>query len=433
MTLAMFINTLYNIVDRMYIGHMEGTGRLALTGLGLVFPITTVISAFQALVSTGGPPLFSMARGARDTEKSERILGNAYVLLVLFGIILTAAGYLVKRPVLLAIGADESTFGFADDYLSIYLIGTVFVMTSLGLNPFINAQGYARTGMLTVLVGAVTNLILDPIFIFGLHMGVQGAALATIISQAISSVWVHLFLTRPKTQIRLHLSRMKPDFPIIGRMLGLGVTGFTFNVTGSLVSMLYNAQLAALGGTVWVSAMTVINSLRELVNLPFSGMANGAQPVMSFNYGARRYDRVRECIRILTISCIAATVLAWVLLMLIPGPLTRVFNSDTELLGVAERAIRVYFACFPFMAFQMTGQSTFTALGKARFAVFFSLLRKAILVIPLAIILPRVAGLGVWGVLLSEPISDVVGGLSCYTTMRLTVARRLDQENQEPA
>ncbi|MCI6908363.1 MAG: MATE family efflux transporter [Clostridiales bacterium] len=426
MTLALVINTLYNIVDRMYIGHIEGTGRLALTGLGLVFPITTAVSAFQALISSGGSPLFAIARGEGDTRRAETVLGNAYAMLLCLGIALTALGYLVKAPVLRAIGADDSTFPFADAYLSVYLPGTVFVLTSVGMNPFINAQGCAKTGMLTVLLGAVINLLLDPLFIFVLDMGVRGAALASVIAQFCSAVWVFAFLTRRTTLLRLRLPAMRPDFRLIGRMLALGVTGFTANVTSSLVSMLYNAELAALGGTLYVSAMTVINSLRELASMPFSGVANGAQPVIGFNYGARRPDRVREAIRIMTLSCIVCTVSAWALLMLFPAFFTRIFNDDPVLLPVAARSIRIYFLLFPFMALQMAGQTVFTALGRAKAAVFFSLLRKAILVIPLAILLPRLANLGTDGVLLSEPVSDIVGGLACYLTMRLTVYRRLD-------
>ncbi|MEA4823975.1 MAG: MATE family efflux transporter [Clostridiaceae bacterium] len=428
MTLALIINTLYNVVDRMYIGHIEGTGRLALTGLGLVFPITTAISAFQALISSGGSPLFAIARGEGNACRAETILGNAYAMLLLLGFTLTALGYLVKGPVLWAIGADASTFTYADDYLSVYLLGTAFVLTSVGMNPFINAQGYAKTGMLTVLLGAVTNLALDPLFIFVFGMGVRGAALASVLAQFLSAIWVYLFLTHRRTLIRLRLSAMRLDLRLIGRMLSLGVTGFTANVTSSLVSMLYNAQLAALGGTIWVSAMTVVNSLREIASMPFSGVANGAQPVISYNYGARRPDRVREAIRIMTLICILCTAAAWAPMMMAPAFFIRIFNDDPALLPIASRSIRLYFMFFPFMAFQMAGQTVFTALGRAKAAVFFSLLRKAILVIPLALILPHLWGLGPSGVLLSEPVSDVVGGLSCYITMRLTVFRKLGLE-----
>ncbi len=426
MTLALVINTLYNIVDRMYIGHIPETGRLALTGLGLVFPVTTVISAFQSLISSGGSPLFAIARGEKDLAKAGRIMNNAYVCLIALSLILTAVGYAVKAPVMWAIGADASTFPFADAYLSIYLIGTFFVMTSVGMNPFINAQGYPKIGMLTVLLGAVVNLALDPLFIFVFHMGVRGAALATIIAQASSSVWVHLFLTGRRTQFRLSPALMKPDFRLIGRMAALGVSGFTAFVTSSAVSMIYNARLSALGGTVWVSAMTVINSLRELAGLTFNGIGQGSYPVLSYNYGAKRYDRVREASRLILFGGLIAITVCWVLLLLFPVPLTRIFNSDPDLLAISPRAIRLYFLCFPMMAFQVSGQTVFTALGHARSASFFSLFRKAILVIPLALAFSVLWGVD--GLMLSEPVSDIVGGLACWLTMYFTVYRKLPRE-----
>ena len=426
MTLALIINTLYNVVDRMYIGHIPDTGRLALTGLGLAFPITTVISAFQALISSGGSPLFAIARGEGDREKAGRILNNAYACQLVMSVVLTVTGYLVKAPVLRAIGADDSTFGYADAYLSLYLIGTVFVLTSLGMNPFINAQGFARTGMLTVLVGAVVNLALDPLFIFVFRMGVRGAALATVIAQGCSSLWVHLFLTGRRTEYRLSLSQMRPDFRLIGRMAALGISGFTAHVTSSAVSMLYNARLSALGGTVWVSAMTVINSLRELVGLSFTGLGQGCSPVISYNFGAKRFDRVREAVRLLFGGSLIAISVCWIVLLLFPAALTRIFNSDPALLAISPRAIRLYFLCFPMMAFQVAGQTVFTALGHAREATFFSLLRKAIVVIPLALLFSVFWGVN--GLMLSEPVSDIVGGLACYLTMYFTVYRKLPRE-----
>ena len=429
MTLALIINTLYNVVDRMYIGHIPDTGRLALTGIGLVFPITTVISAFQALISSGGSPLFAIARGEGDRDRAGRILNNAWLCLTVTALLLTAAGYLVKAPVLRAIGADASTFGYADDYISVYLPGTVFVLTSLGMNPFINAQGYPKTGMLTVLVGAVVNLALDPLFIFVFRMGVRGAALASVIAQGCSCLWVHLFLTGRRTEYRLRLAQMRPDFRLIGRMLGLGVSGFTAAITSSAVSMLYNARLSALGGTVWVSAMTVINSLRELASLPFNGLGQGAHPVIGYNYGAKRYDRVREGARLLLYGSLLCTAAAWAVMLLFPAGLTRIFNADPDLLAISPRAIRLYFLCFPMMAFQVAGQTVFTALGHARQAVFFSLLRKAIVVIPLALLFSALWGVN--GLMLSEPVSDIVGGLACFLTMYFTVYRRLPRVNEQ--
>ena len=427
MTLALLINVLYSVVDRMYIGHMEGDGRLALTGIGLAAPILMVISAFQCLCSTGAPPLFSIARGADDKPQAERILGNAFFMLLVMGIVLTVVGLAVKDPVLHAIGADESTFPYADAYLSVYLFGTVFTLFGLGLNPFLTAQGYAVKGMLTILIGAVVNIILDPIFIFVFDMGVRGAALATIISQCVSAVWVLSFLFSGKAPISLKLTSLKPDFSIIQRILALGVSGFIAQFTTSAVSMLYNSLLSTWGNTFWIGAMTIVNSLREISFMPVSGAGSGSQPVMGYNYGAKLYDRVRGCIRILTLISLVCTLTFWGLYMAIPGVFVRIFNDDPELLPIASTAVRLYFCCFPFMTFQMAGQSTFTSLGRSKSAVFFSMLRKAILVIPLALILPHCWNLGVYGIFLSEPLSDIIGGLACYITMRLTVYRELKE------
>jgi len=426
MTVALLINVLYSVVDRMYIGHIAGDGRLALTGIGLAAPILMVISGFQALCSTGGAPLFSIARGEGDEKRAGKILGNACFLLVVLGILLTVVGLAVKETVLWNTGADESTFRFANDYLSVYLFGTVFTLVGLGLNPFLTAQGFATKGMLTVLLGAVTNIILDPIFIFAFHMGVRGAALATILSQMVSAVWVIRFLTSGKARISLSWSGLVPDWKILGKMVTLGSSGFIAQITTSAVSMLYNSLLATWGNTLWIGAMTIINSLREISFMPVSGVGSGAQPVLGYNYGAKKYDRVRSGIRILTVSALICTFVFWVLYMTVPGVFVRIFNNDAELLPVASIAVRLYFCMFPFMCLQMAGQSTFTSLGYSREAVFFSLLRKAILVIPLALILPHLWNLGVYGIFLSEPLSDIIGGGACYLTMRLTVYRKLE-------
>lgn len=429
MTLALVVNTLYSVVDRMYIGHMAEGGKLALTGIGLAAPILMVISAFQALCSTGGSPLFSIARGQGDEKRAEAILGNAYCLLLMFGLVLTALGYLLKAPILWRTGASEETFHYANDYLSIYLAGTVFVLTGVGMNPFINAQGFARTGMLTVLIGAVTNLLLDPLFIFVFHWGVRGAALATVLSQLLSAGWVLRFLTGHKALIRLRPSGLRLRKDVVGRMLSLGVAGFTMSFTNSAVSFVYNNSLARLGGDTYVAVMTVINSLREVSFMPVSGVMEGAKPVMGFNYGAKAMDRVKQSIRVTTLLCAAYCFVMWASLMLFPGAYIRIFNSDPELLKVGVYAVRHYYAMFFFMTFQMVGQTVFTSLGMAKRAVFFSLLRKFIILMPLILLMPAITGLGADGVFWAEPVSQLLGGSACYAVMFFTVYRRLGKSS----
>lgn len=430
MTLAFLVNVTYSVVDRIYIGHMPDVGSLALTGIGLAFPITTVITAFQNLFGSGGSPLFSMALGRGDKENAKSNLANSAFMLILMGLVLTVCGFVFKEKVLWLIGASEKTFTFANDYLDIYLLGTVFVMISLGLNPYINAQGYATTGMLTVLIGAIINIVLDPVFIFALNMGVKGAAWATIISQAVSALWVLTFLCGKKVEVKLSFKGFLPDFKMIGKIMSLGMTEFCFALTNSAVSMLYNAKLQVLGGDSWVGAMTVVNSLREVFMTILHGVTGATRPIISYNYGARCFKRVRESIRDLFIIIFCYYFLVWALLMLFPDVFASLFLKDASMLEPTRIGIRLFFCLQFFMAFQSTGQSTFTALGMARHALFFSLLRKAILVIPLTLLLPNLFGLGVYGVFLSEPVSDLLGGLSCFTTMYFTVYRKLPKTDR---
>jgi len=428
MTLALVINVLYSVVDRMYIGHMEGVGTVALAGIGLTIPIIAVISAFQSLCSSGGAPLCSIARGEGNNKKAELILGNAFSLLLILGVILTAVGLAVKEPVLRAAGATDNTFEYADEYMETYLFGTVFVMIGLGMNAFINAQGFARTGMLTVLLGAVVNIALDPVFIFVFDMGVRGAALATIIAQLCSTVWVIGFLTGKKAILKLRLKNLRLSGKVVAKTLSLGVSGFTMAVTGSAVGILNNAKLQVLGGDIYISVMAVVNSLREIVIMPNQGITAGAQPVLGYNYGARRYSRVRDGIKTVFLLSLAVNAFMWILMLALPALFIRIFNSDPGLLEAGIPGIRIYFMLFVFMALQLTGQCVFTGLGMAKHAVFFSILRKGILVIPLILLLPRLFGLGVNGVFLAEPISDVLGGCACFATMYFTVWRKLEKE-----
>ncbi len=425
---AQLVQLCYNIVDRIYIGHLPGTSSLALTGLGLTFPIITVITAFTNLFGSGGAPLCSIARGEGNEERAKKIMGNSFFMLVLTGAILTVVCEVFKKPVLYLFGASDDTYPYAAAYLTIYLIGTIFVMIGVGMNNFISAQGFGKTSMLTVLVGAAINIVLDPVFIFLFNMGVQGAALATVISQFISAAWVLKFLTGKKALFTLNLRAMKPDWRLIGRITGLGLSGFTMSVTNGLTQIACNRMLGIFGGDSYIAIMTVLNSVREIFMLPLNGVTSGAQPVLGFNYGAKEYGRVRQGVRFTTAVTIIYTVIAWIIVMLIPGVFIRMFSSDPTLMDNGIRSLQIFFFGFFMMAFQVSGQVVFVGLGKSRQAVFFSLLRKAIIVVPLTFILPYVGGLGVNGVFLAEPISNFIGGLACFTTMMCTVYRRMKRE-----
>ncbi len=425
MTLAQLINLMYNIVDRIYIGHIPNASSQALTGIGLTLPMITIMIAFANLFGMGGAPLFSIARGGNEEERAGNIMGTTCSMLILSAAALMASGFLLKRPLLYLFGASDATFPYANDYISIYLLGTGFVMLSLGMNSFINAQGFGKTGMFSVLIGAVANIILDPIFIFGFHMGVKGAALATVISQAMSAVWVIHFLTGSMVLIRLERRRMKVQPKLLKEIVGLGTSGFVMAVTNGIVQIVCNAVLAGFGGDIYVGVMTVLNSVREITHLPVTGITNGAQPVIGFNYGAGKYDRVKEAIRFMSVVCIVITLGAWVLVDFFPEFFIKMFSSERALLEAGVPAMKVYFFGIFMMALQFAGQSTFVALGFSRHAVFFSIFRKVIIVVPLTLLLPYIGGLGVMGVFLAEPISNFVGGTACFMTMIVTVRKRL--------
>lgn len=429
--LAQLVQLLYNVVDRIYIGHLQGADSLALTGIGLVFPLTTLVAAFTNLFGMGGAPLFSIERGAGNDERAEKILGNTFTMLFASSFVIFALCYIFRKPVLYLFGASDASYVYADEYLRIYLFGTTFTMLSTGLNGFINAQGFPKIGMLTTLIGALLNLILDPLFIFVSGMGVAGAALATIISQAVSAVWVMHFLLSRKGKAAYHikLSCMNPEWKLVGDITTLGMAGFIMQATNCMVQVVCNATLKVFGGDLYVGIMTVINSVREIMSLPVSGLTSGSQPVLGYNYGAGKYDRVKSGIRFTAAIGIAYTALAWIIVLIIPKQLMGIFTEDTQTIAYGAEALKTYFFGFVFMAFMFTGQSTFTALGYSKHAIFFSLLRKAIIVVPLVIILPRI-GFGVMGVFLSEPISNVIGGLASFITMYITVYRKLKSETE---
>ena len=343
MTVAQILNLLYNLVDRIYIGHIPGADSLALTGVGLTFPIVSMIVAFAGLFGMGGAPLCSIARGRGEERQAQAIMQNSFWMLLFTGVSLTVAGYLIKRPLLYGLGASDATYPYASAYLDIYLLGCLFVMIGLGMNPYINAQGFGKTGMVTVALGAVINIVLDPLFIFVFHMGVRGAALATVIAQFCSALWVVLFLTGNKPILRLKFCLGIPDWSIVGQITVLGVSSFIMNFTNSIVQIVCNRQLQFYGGDLYVGVMTVLNSIREVLTMVVIGTANGAQPVISFNYGAKRYDRVKQGIRFMTIVSIIYTVAAWAITLAFPEYFIRLFNAESDLLKAGVPAMHIYF------------------------------------------------------------------------------------------
>ena len=400
MTLAQLLNLLYNVVDRMYIGRIPGAGTTALTGVGVCFPLITLITAFTYLYGNGGSPLCSMELGREHHEEAE---------------------------------ASDTTFAYAREYIRIYLIGTPFVMISLGLNPFINAQGFGNMGMLTVLIGAVLNIVLDPLFIFVLHMGVKGAALATIISQMCSGIWVLRFLTGKKAILHLKKEAMKLQWKRVKAILSLGVSAFVMQFTNSLVQIFCNSTLQVWGGDIYVGVMTVLTSIREIVTMIVHGLTNGSAPVMSFNYGEKAYGKVKQAIKFVTVTCFCYAMFVWGIIKVMPGFFIRIFNSQPEMITRGVPALHIYFFGFCFMALQFTGQSVFVALGKSKRATFFSIFRKVIIVVPLTVFLPHIGNLGVDGVFWAEPISNLIGGCACFFTMLLTILPELKEGKEEPA
>lgn len=417
---AQLINMLYNIVDRVYIGHIPEVGNTALTGVGVTFPILTLISAFAAFAGQGGAPLASIRLGAGRRDEAERILGNSLALLLLAAAALTAVFQVYKEPVLYAFGASPDTIGYAMDYIRIYLIGTVFVQLSLGLNTFISAQGQAATAMLSVLIGAALNLVLDPIFIFVLDLGVQGAAFATILSQAVSAMWVLGFLCSSRSGLRIRRENIRPNARVLGQITALGVAPFIMQSTESLVTVVLNRGLQFYGGDLYVGSLTIVQSIMQMIVMPTQGITQGTQPIMSYNYGAGNYDRVRGCFRRLLAVSLGITSAAFGLVFFAPHILARVFTPDARLIGLVSQVMPIFFGGIWAFGAQMACQATFMALGQARTSLFLALLRKVILLVPLAILLPRWSG-NVMGIYIAEPIADI---LASATTLTLFLRRR---------
>ena len=431
MTLAQLINVLYSVVDRIYIGHIPHVSADALTGVGLALPVITVITAFANLFGMGGAPLCSIARGEHEEERAENVMGNSFTLLLISGAVLMTVCLMFREPILYLFGASDVTYPYADQYITIYLLGTLFVMTSLGMNNFINAQGFGKTGMLTVLLGAVLNIILDPILIFGFDMGVRGAAVATVISQGASALWVFRFLTGEKALLKIKRKSMRLKKKLVREITLLGTSGFVMSVTNGLVQIVCNAVLSRHGGDLYVGIMTVINSVREIINMPLTGLTSGAQPVIGYNYGAGRPDRVKAAVKFMTAWSILFSIVVWAVIFFEPRFFMNLFTQETELIQEGIPAMRIYFCGIFMMALQFAGQSTYVALNRPKQAVFSSLFRKVIIVVPLTVALPLVGGLGTSGVFLAEPVSNVIGGTACFVTMLITVWPTLKNDKEK--
>ena len=428
---AQLVNALYNIVDRMYIGHMEGVGDLALTGLGVAFPIIMFISALSALAGMGGGSRAAIRMGEGDIAGAESILGGCTALLLLMSVLSTAVFLVFQEPLLFLFGASENTIGYATGYLTVYLWGTVSVLLSLGLNNFITTQGFSMTSMLTVVIGAVCNIVLDPIFIFGFDMGVAGAAWATIIAQTVSALWVLLFLRGKKTQLKLRLKylRLKPS--VLLPVVAIGVSPFIMQSTESLVNISFNSSLRTYGGDVYVGAMTIASSVMQVITMPFMGLAQGAQPIVGFNYGAGNLDRVKKAFRLLIISGVIYSVTAFALVQLFPNVFISIFNDKPALVEVADRTMHVYFAGLFALGVQFSCQQTFVALGEAKVSLFLALLRKIILLIPLVFILPQFLADKVFAVWLAEPVADILASLTTGIIFFLRFPRILSRREKE--
>ena len=401
------VNLLYNIVDRIYIGHIPEIGGAALTGVGLFSPILMLITAFAMMAGSGGAPRAAIAMGQGDRERAEKILGNSFTVLMIMAVILTAVFYVTCPTLLRWFGASDATLPYAVEYGRIYILGSVFVLTVMGMNTFIATQGFARISMMTTIIGAVINIVLDPILIFVLDMGVKGAAIATVLSQAVSALWILKFLTGKQTILKLQKQNLKLIPGVILPCLGLGVSTFVMLSTESILSISFTSSLAKFGGDVAVGAMTVLTSINQLVTMPLSGVCQGGQPLISFNYGARKYDRVKEAFFCQFGVCVTYTVIFWLLLMTMPNMFAGIFTSDTSIVSYTAWAIRVFLACGFSVGFQISCQQAFMALGQAKISLVMALLRKVILLIPLIFILPLFLENKVFAVFLAEPIADV--------------------------
>lgn len=406
--IAQLINMLYNIVDRIYIGHIPGDGSLALTGVGVCMPIIMIVSAFAALVSSGGAPRASIYMGKQDNQSAEKILGSCFFLQIIVSFILTVVLLLWGKNILLAFGASENTISYASDYMRIYALGTLFVQLTLGMNAFITAQGFTTISMVSVLIGAICNIVLDPVFIFAFHMGVKGAALATVISQAVSTLWIVLFLCGKKTQLHLRKKYMRLTPKVIIPCVALGLAPFIMQASESVVTVCFNSSLLRYGGDIAVGAMTILTSVMQFAMLPLQGIAQGAQPISSYNYGAKNADRVKKTFRLLLITCSAYAALLWASVQLAPRLFVSIFTADASLIDFTAPMLKIYLGSLFLFGVQIACQMTFTSLGKAVCSIIVAVVRKFVLLLPLIYIMPHVVSNPTTGVYMAEPIADLI-------------------------
>ena len=424
--IAQIINILYNIVDRIYIGHIPGVGAAALTGVGITFPIITLISAFSAFVGMGGAPLAAIWMGKGDRKHAEKILGSGACLLVIFTIVLMAVFYLFQKPFLYMFGASDATIGYSLDYMSIYLLGTLFVELALGLNPFIISQGRSRIAMISIVIGAVVNIALDPLFIFVFGWGVKGAEIATVLSQAVSAAWNVNFLMGKKSSLRLSFCNIRPDFRIMGQICSLGISPFIMRATESLISIVLNRGLQMYGGDLYVGSLTIMQSVLQLFSAPLTGFTQGVQPIISYNYGAGKFDRVKKLYRSMIAVSFTISFVANMTAMCFPALYASLFTNDEELIGLVSRVMPVFLFGMLFFGLQNGIQPTFLALGQAKISLFIAMFRKVILLVPLALVLPRF--FGVMGIYYAEPVSDIISAATACILFALNIKKILSKE-----
>ena len=430
--IAQLVNMLYNIVDRIYIGHIPGNGDLALTGVGVCLPLILIVSAFAALVASGGAPRASIYMGKQDHATAEKILGGCCALQLIVSAVLTAVLLLWNRPLLLTFGASENTIDYAAAYMSVYAIGTVFVQLTLGMNAFITAQGFAQIGMRTVLIGAVANIVLDPLFIFALNMGVRGAALATIISQCLSCVWVLRFLTGPKTMLRLKKENIRIAPALVLPCVALGSATFIMQASESVISMCFNSSLLKYGGDIAVGAMTILSSVMQFAMLPLQGIGQGAQPIISYNYGARNTERVRRTFWLLLRVSLCYSVLLWAIIQLFPGVFARMFTPKAELIDFTVTALRIYCGALFLFGIQIACQMAFVSIGAAGCSIIVAVLRKFVLLLPLIYLLPRLLANQTMAVYTAEPVADAIA-VTCTAILFSVQFRKALRKLEEPA
>ena len=434
MLVAQILSLLYNIVDRIYIARIPHIGTAALGAVGLCFPVIVIITAFSNLFGSGGAPLFSIERGKNEPQEAKKIMNISFSMVCICAIVLMVIGFLFARPILVLFGASKDALIYAYPYLMLYLIGTLPSMIATGMNPFINAQGYSTIGMLSVTIGAVTNLLLDPLFIFVFGLGVRGAAIATVISQTLSAAFVFFFLTK-KAELKVRLLKKEELANCTAyakNIVSLGTAGFIMQLTNSLVTICCNNVLAVTGGDLYVSVMTIVSSVRQIIETPLHSLTEGSSPILSFNYGARKPKRVKKAAIVMTLLVLAYSAIAWGAILLVPEFLIGIFSSDPVLQADAVPALKLYFAAFIFMDLQYIGQTTFKSLNKKKQAIFFSLLRKVFIVVPLTYFLPYGLHMGTSGVFMAEPVSNVIGGSLCFITMLVTILpelKRMEESN----